>query len=68
MQFHSSKGDSMRGDVDVDWMQRDLKTQGVLENDQINWDRFEAMVTANRTNMYRAPENFVESGSKVDIA
>ena len=61
MQFHSSKGDAMRGDVNPDMMRADLETQGVIENGSINWQRFENMVMANRANMYTAPKDFAQT-------
>jgi len=51
----------MRGDVAPDMIREDLEKQGVIENDSIDWLRFEEMVMANRTNMYIAPENFTKS-------
>jgi len=61
LQFHSSKGDAIRGDVDRDLVVKDFQTQGVLEEGSINWARFEQLVTANRENMYVAPENFTQN-------
>lgn len=60
LQFHSSKGDAIRGDVDRDLVRKDFEAQGVLDEGTVNWAKFEQLVTANRENMYVAPENFTQ--------
>ncbi|MCT4553646.1 MAG: hypothetical protein N4A53_03075 [Pelagimonas sp.] len=61
MQFQNAKGDTVAGDVDPEKMRTDFEQQGILVNGEVNWTRFEAMVTANRENTYTAAEDFYAS-------
>jgi len=65
MQFHSSKGDAMIGDVEPEMIREDFEKQGVIKNGSIDWLRFEEMVMANRVNMYIAPENFTKQSQSL---
>ena len=61
MQFHSAKGDHVIGDINPEQMRADYEAQGIVdETGAVNWRRFEALITANRTGLY-VEENFAQT-------
>ncbi len=62
MQFQNEKGDAVIGDVNPDQMKADYRRQGVLEKDgTLNWERFTAMIEANRSRLWTGERNFTKA-------
>ena len=65
MQFHNRKGDYAIADINPETMVEDFRTQGVLDEDSnVNWERFEELVWANRAGLYSSEENFAKPGPR----
>lgn len=59
MQFQNEKGDAVIGDVNPDQMRADYQRQGIIGKDgHLDWDRFAAMVEANRNGLYTSERNY----------